>query len=110
MPRINTKPETQEYYKKALSIILKHGYIRGTVLSNIFKDMNMYSILLCFDRNENDLYDEMKLLPNIFKNGTKHGKKEFIIYKRLNPVRAKWRQEVGHIIKNGCMGPVGVNR
>lgn len=105
------KPQTQTYYNQALEILKKDGYIKKTELLKIFNGMNLYSILLCFDRNEEDLYDDYKQVPEIYADGSKHGMKTIKIYRRLKPVHSKWRSEaMPRLPKNGCFSPVGVNR
>jgi len=105
----NTKPETQEYFYQAIEVIKKQGYIRSTELLKIFKGMNTYAIMLCFDRNGEGLFEDYMIIKNIDKYGAKKGKMKVKIYRRLKPVFDEWREDTKHLVKNGCMGSVGIN-
>lgn len=105
-----TKPETQVYYNRALAVLKRDGYIKSTELMEIFNGMHKYSILLCFERNGEDLYHEKMLFPDIKKDGKKHGMKKIRIYRRLKPIHDKWKRDARTgLPKNGCIGPVGLN-
>jgi len=97
----NTKPETQEYYHQALSILKDHGFIESKELIKVFHNMNLPTILLCFDRNEEPLFKDYTIKI--------HGYVKIRIYKRLKPIYNRWEQEAKHLVRNGCMGRVGRN-
>ena len=96
------------YFDKALAILKRDGFIRSTELLKIFHNMNLYTILLCFERNDEDIFKDSTML-NYRENGEKHGYTKVKIYKRLKPIHDRWKKDAKHTIKNGCMGTVGVN-
>ena len=97
-----------EYYREALKIIETDGFITQEALKDIFCTSYIIHIEAFFESQGNPIYDE--LMPDNKKRNKSIKKRGIKIYKLLNPLYDKWKQETLHKPpKNGCVGSVGKN-
>jgi len=93
-PRIKKRINIDDYYTEQYEELCKQGR------------MKLNDFLSRFSHNYTSVYDRLDKLNLLFYIDS-DGKTKYIY--PLRPAVERWKEENRHIIKNGCIGKVGLN-